>query len=80
MWLLEIVEQRSSKEMTESLSAALRTTPLDEAMAPQTRGFPIFWVLPVPLRTFLVLPAAALNEEQLAFIKEVHQRTRRRDL
>jgi hypothetical protein len=76
IWLLEIVEQRPSKEMTESLSAALRTTPLDEAMAAQTRGFPIFWVLPVPLRTFLALPAATLHAEQLAFIKVGHHRSR----
>jgi hypothetical protein len=71
MLLLEIVEQRPGKEMTESLRAALRTTPADAAMAAQTRAFPIFWVLPVPFRTFLVLPAAALNEEQLAFLKSM---------
>jgi hypothetical protein len=71
MLLLEIVEQRPGEEMAESLRAALRTTPADVATAAQTRAFPIFWVLPVPFRTFLALPAAALSEEQQAFIKNM---------
>ena len=69
MVLLEIIEHRSKKELTESLRAGLRARPERATILRQGRGFPVFWMLPLPLRSFLVIPASAVPEEQIAFIR-----------
>ena len=70
MVLLEIVEHRSKKELTESLRVSLRARPERATILRQGRGFPVFWMLPLPLRTFLIIPAGAVPEEQIAFIRD----------
>ena len=70
MVLLEIIERRSKDGLAESLRARLRTRPLRAAIRGRGRGFPVFWMLPLPLRTFLVIPAGAVPEEQIAFMRD----------
>ena len=70
MVLLEIIERRSKKELSESLRASLRARPERGTILRQGRGFPVFWMLPLPLRSFLVIPASAVPEEQIAFIRD----------
>ena len=68
--LLEIIESRSKEELTNSLQARLRAKSGRAAIRWQGRGFPVFWMLPLPLRSFLVIPASGLPVEQIAFIRD----------
>ena len=70
MVLLEIIQRRSREELSDSLRTRLRTMPLKAALRRQARGFPVFWMLPVPQRTFLVIPATGVPQEQIAFIRD----------
>jgi hypothetical protein len=70
MVLLEIIQRSSREDLLELLRARLRTMPLQAALRRQARGFPVFWMRPMPLRTFLVIPATGMPEEQIAFIRD----------
>lgn len=70
MLLLEIIERRSKEELAQSLRRSLRAAPARVAIRRQGRGFPVFWMLPVPQRTFLIIPAGAVPEEQIAYIRD----------
>jgi hypothetical protein len=70
--LLEIADHRSTKEMRAALRKALRSAPgATAAVQSQTKAFPVFSTLPVPLRAFLAVPAVDLRDEHVQFIKSM---------
>jgi hypothetical protein len=70
MMLLEIIQHRSREDLGELLHMRLRAMPLRAAIRRHARGFPVFWMLPIPMRSFLVIPATGVPEEQIAFIRD----------
>lgn len=72
VWLFEISEPRSEKQIASSFLSALeekQSVPAAEVQA-QPMGFPVMWLRPVPLRSFLVVPTEKLSEEHIRFISK----------
>ena len=72
IWLLEIKESRSKREIIQSFKGALKETGnVSATRDTEARRFPVFWAQPLPLQTFLVLPAKDINEEHVSFIRKM---------